>query len=79
MRKFTFYIDDPGPKVDMTAAGAIDETEYCVVCGRKTAARRDMHIGLREYYVHGGGQLCHECFAALYSEVQAGQKINERF
>lgn len=78
MKKHTYYTDDCRP-VNMTSAREANENECCVVCGRETAVCRNTHVCFREDYVHGGGQLCMECFAGLYTQERAGQKINERF
>jgi hypothetical protein len=39
------------------------EFEYCVLCWRRTGARRGEPVHKRQGYVEGVGQLCAECFA----------------
>ncbi|MBE6556121.1 MAG: hypothetical protein E7664_00070 [Ruminococcaceae bacterium] len=38
----------------------------CVLCGALTKYRADAPIYEREYYVEAGGQLCRQCYYALY-------------
>ncbi len=45
-----------------------DEWESCVLCGKKTSIRSDTDINRRTCYVEGCGQLCGECFQAVYQE-----------
>lgn len=42
-----------------------DEYEYCILCRKKTNVLKDTPVDLRDYYVHGGGQLCMECAVSL--------------
>ena len=42
-----------------------DEFEKCVACGRKTKVKKSENVEIREHYIEGAGQLCHECFAEI--------------
>ncbi len=43
-----------------------DIMEKCVLCGKKTEYMHQMPIDERKDYVPGVGQLCSNCYAALY-------------
>jgi len=74
------FIDDCGSKIQyLTTAGDNNELEFCVLCGKQTGVRKDMRVDSRDYFIDCGGQLCRECFVALYPEATDRQKIDERF
>ena len=37
------------------------EKDRCVLCGKETPYTKDTHIGNREHYIEGAGQLCETC------------------
>lgn len=43
-----------------------DECEVCVLCGKKTNVKRSVHVDLRDRYVEGCGQLCSDCWKAIF-------------
>jgi len=40
--------------------------EHCILCGRLTETAKDCPLSEREYYIEGAGQLCRECYQAIY-------------
>jgi len=44
----------------------IQEIEKCIACHKKTEYFKSTPIDQRKYYVKGCGQLCEDCFDAIY-------------
>lgn len=42
------------------------EFEECVICGKVTLCRKNVHIELRDFYIEGAGQCCEECYVKTY-------------
>ena len=45
-----------------------EHTEKCINCDIDTGVPVDLHVDYRNYYVEGAGQLCKECFSAMYNK-----------
>lgn len=45
--------------------------ELCIRCGKPTPYHPNTPITLRRYYVEGSGQLCEQCYFALYPVPRA--------
>jgi len=43
-----------------------NEKDLCILCGKETSYNKNMHVGLRENYVDGGGQLCNKYADKIY-------------
>ena len=40
--------------------------EYCILCGKLTETAKEQPLSERKYYIEGAGQLCRECYQAIY-------------
>ena len=49
--------------------------EVCVICHGATNVAKDLPIEMRAHYVSGVGQLCPECYSALYG-VKARRRVS---
>lgn len=45
---------------------AADGNDKCVCCGRDSGVAHNTPIDKRKYYISGSGQLCCNCYYALY-------------
>ena len=48
--------------------------ERCIMCGKITTVRKNMHIDLREYYEVGAGQVCYECHKKIIDNTTCDGK-----
>ena len=44
--------------------------EKCIRCGRETPYSIETPISSRQFYIDGSGQLCEECWNALYGSAK---------
>ena len=59
-----------------------EHTEYenCIACGKQTSVRSACPIEMREAYLYGAGQLCHDCYRKLLPEmVLSDRKFEEAY
>ena len=49
--------------------------EYCILCGKLTDTEKRQPLAQRNYYIEGAGQLCRECYRALYVPRQDGNIV----
>ncbi len=43
--------------------------DRCVLCGKFTGIKKNVPIKERKYYVETAGQLCEECYIAVYGQT----------
>lgn len=47
-----------------------DVYDKCVQCSKPTKYKQTTHIDKREHYIEGAGQLCPDCYKAIYGRVK---------
>ena len=53
------------PSHEIKQQNTMNELERCVLCGKTTEVRKDTPVELRDDYIEGAGQLCHNCMAMV--------------